>query len=65
MPSAARKMNKIDRLRRHYFDFYSETPWGEPASYDLMLSSSRYGIEGAADLIMRALGDERKDGACK
>ena len=59
---AARKMNKIDRLRRHYFDFYSETPWGEPASYDLMLSSSRYGIEGAADLIMRALGDERKDG---
>ena len=55
--AALRKMQKVDRLRRRYFDFYSDTPWGEPASYDLMISSSRYGMNGAARLIEQCGGD--------
>ena len=58
---AARRIAKVDRLRRHYFDFYADTPWGEPASYDLMLSSSRYGIDGAAELILGALRALQKE----
>ena len=56
--AALRKMQKIDRMRRRYFDFYSDTPWGEPASYDLMLSSSCYGIDGTAEVILRAITKE-------
>lgn len=52
---AEKRMGRIDRMRRRYFDFYAGTPWGAPASYDLMLSTSRYGIDGAVDLLERAL----------
>lgn len=57
--AAMRKAEKIDRMRKRYFDFYSDTPWGEPASYDLMVSSSRYGIDGTADVIAKAVIDEK------
>ena len=53
---ARRRAQKIDRLRKHHFDFYADTLWGEPESYDLMLSSSEYGIDGAAAVIAAAAG---------
>lgn len=55
---AIRKAEKVDRMRKEYFDFYSDTPWGEHASYDLMISSSRYGIDGTADVIEKAVADK-------
>ena len=55
---AIRKVEKVDRMRKEYFDFYSDTPWGEHASYDLMISSSRYGIDGTADVIGKAVADK-------
>jgi len=51
---AMHRAQKIDRMRKHHFDFYADTLWGEPASYDLMLSSSEYGITGAAEVIAAA-----------
>ncbi len=56
--TALRKAEKIDRMRKKYFDFYSDTPWGDPSSYDLMISSGRYGIDGTVDVILKALSDE-------
>ena len=53
--AAARKAQKVDRMRKDHFDFYSETKWGEPESYDLMVSSSCYGIDGTADVIAKAV----------
>ena len=53
-----RKAEKVDRMRKKYFDFYSDTPWGDVASYDLMVSSSRYGIDGTADVIAKAVTDK-------
>lgn len=55
---AIRKAEKVDRMRKKYFDFYSDTPRGEPESYDLMISSSRYGIDGTADVIAKAVRDK-------
>ena len=49
------------RMRKRYFDFYSDTPWGEMASYDLMISSSRYGIDGTVDVIAKAVSDEKPE----
>ncbi len=60
---AIRKAEKVDRMRKKYFDFYSDTPWGEHASYDLMISSSRYGIDGTADVIGKAVADKIRGGA--
>ena len=51
---AMHKAQKVDRMRKHHFDFYADTLWGEPESYDLMLSSGEYGIDGAAEIIARA-----------
>ena len=51
---ALHKAQKVDRMRKHHFDFYADTLWGEPESYDLMLSSSEYGIDGAASVIASA-----------
>ena len=51
---AMHRARKIDRMRKHHFDFYADTLWGEPASYDLMLSSSEYGVSGAASVIASA-----------
>ena len=51
---ALHKVQKVDRMRKHHFDFYADTLWGEPESYDLMLSSSEYGIDGAASVIASA-----------
>ena len=51
---AMHKAQKVDRMRKRHFDFYADTLWGEPESYDLMLSSGEYGIDGAAEIIARA-----------
>ena len=52
---ARARMRKMDRMRRRYFDFYADTQWGEPESYDLMLSSSAYGVDGCVDLLEESM----------
>lgn len=53
---AERRIRQVDKLRRRYFDSYASTPWGQPDSYDLMIASDRYGVEGCADLILSSIG---------
>lgn len=57
---AMHKAQKVDRMRKHHFDFYADTLWGEPESYDLMISSSDYTIDGAAAVIASAAAAARK-----
>lgn len=52
---ASERICKIDKMRQRYFDAYSETGWGKAESYDMLLSSSRFGVESCTDLIMDAL----------
>lgn len=52
---AMQRIKKINRMRRQYFDFYSETLWGQPESYDLMISSSKYGIDGCVETILKSV----------
>lgn len=59
--SADQRIRKVDRMRKKYFNFYSDTPWGQPESYDLMISSSKYGVDGCADIILSAM-KSRKEG---
>ena len=57
---AMHKAQKVDRMRKRHFDFYADTLWGEPESYDLMISSSDYTIDGAAAVIASAAAAARK-----
>ena len=54
-PQARARMRKTDRMRRRYFDFYADTQWGDPESYDVMLSSSYYGVDGCVEMICKSL----------
>ena len=42
-----------DRFRRAYHNFYSDTKWGDSRAYDLIVNSSRLGIQGTADFIVK------------
>ena len=62
--AAMHEAKKRDRIRKAYFDFYSDTPWGDPTSYDLMLSSSRLGIDGSVEMLektVRSLSEKETD----
>ena len=40
-------LDKKDRLRQSYYNYYSDTKWGHATTYDLCLNSSKLGIEGS------------------
>ena len=44
-------MNKTDKKRASYHDFYSDDKWGVTSSYDLSVNSALLGIDGAVDMI--------------
>ena len=50
---------KTDKKRASYYNYYSSKKWGVASTYDLTLNSTRLGIEGCVELIMRYL-DLRK-----
>ena len=55
---ARERMEKVNRMRRRYFNFYAMTEWGKPESYDAMLSTSTLGTQGCADIIVRLLAQK-------
>lgn len=57
---AIHRMRHMDRMRSQFFGFYSDTAWGQPESYDMMLSSSRFGIMGCADMIIEGLKEREE-----
>lgn len=40
-----------DKRRKSYHDYYATTEWGNAKSYDLCINSSRLGIDGTVDFI--------------
>ena len=45
-------INKQDRLRADYYNFFTFGNWGMASNYDLCIDSSILGIEGTADYII-------------
>ena len=58
---AAHRIRHMDRMRKQFFGFYSDTAWGQPESYDMMLSSSKLGIDGCVRMIMESLKEEEPE----
>ena len=44
-------INKTDKRRSSYYNFYTGNKWGKYDNYDIAINSSTLGIEGTADLI--------------
>lgn len=53
--TALHRIKHMDRMRKQFFDFYSDTMWGHPSSYDLMLSTSRFSIDNCVQLVINAI----------
>lgn len=49
---ARQKMERGDRLRAEYYNYYSSGNWGEASSYDLCINSSLLGVERTAEFIV-------------
>lgn len=55
---AAKDMiNKKDKQRQSYYNYYSSKKWGRSDTYDLSINSSKLGIEGTANLIIQYVED--------
>ena len=46
------KIEKKDKSREEYYNYYTFGNWGVASTYDLCLDSSVLGIKGSADLIL-------------
>ena len=59
----AREMiNKKDKQRQSYYNYYSSKKWGRADSYDLCINSSVLGVDGTVKLIIQYIEDfESKD----
>ena len=44
-------INKTDKRRASYYNFYTGNKWGKYDNYDMAINSSTLGIEGTAELI--------------
>lgn len=54
--SAAKdRIQKTDKSRASYYNYYTNKKWGEAASYDLCVDSSKFGIDGTVQIIADAL----------
>ena len=48
-------INKTDKRRASYYNFYTGGKWGKYDNYDMAVNSSTLGIEGTAQLICAAI----------
>ncbi len=46
-------INRTDKERASYYNFYTNKKWGDSRSYDLALNSEKLGIDGCVDMLLR------------
>ena len=50
-------MNKLDKQRSSYYNYYSSKKWGRAETYDLCINTSIFGVDGTVKLIIQAIED--------
>lgn len=53
-------MNKKDKQRQSYYNYYSSKKWGRADSYDLTINSAKLGVDGTVKLIAQYIEDFEK-----
>lgn len=60
--SMEKHVKHVDKQRRKYYEFYTDNKWGGRDVYDLLINTSRAGIDGAVDIIAAYItGGKDKD----
>ena len=52
MNKAKDLVQKNDKQRASYYNYYTSKKWGDSRSYDLCLDSSQLGIDGCVEMIL-------------
>ncbi|MGF0032868.1 AAA family ATPase [Bariatricus sp. SGI.154] len=55
-------IQKTDKRRSSYYNYYSNKKWGAADSYDICLDSSLLGIDGTADAIKQLVEIKEREG---
>lgn len=48
-------IEKTDKKRASYYNFYTDQEWGEAKNYDLTVDTGKFGVDGAAEIIAQAV----------
>ena len=51
LATVEKNVKHVDKQRRRYYEFYTDNKWGGRDEYDLLINTSRAGVEGAVDII--------------
>lgn len=54
-------INKTDKKRASYYNYYSSKKWGDSRSYHLTLDSSHLGLEGCCEMILNYMDVRKKN----
>ena len=52
---AKEHIQKTDKQRRTYYDYYTSRSWGDMTNYDLCINTGKIGIDHAAEMIINYL----------
>ena len=55
------RIRKNDKSRSSYYNYYTSKEWGAVDSYDLSIDSSKFGIDGSVDMILKAIETKESD----
>ena len=58
---AADLIQKTDKRRASYYNYYSSKKWGEAKSYNLCIDSGLVGLDGAIDMILKFIELKEKN----
>ncbi len=53
-------INKKDKQRQSYYNYYSSKKWGRSDTYDLSVNSAKLGIDGTVNLLAQYVEDVEK-----
>lgn len=49
--TAEKEAHRIDKIRASYYQFYTDTKWGDRNNYDLVINSGAFGIDNVVNII--------------
>lgn len=51
-------ISKIDKRRANYYNYYTDRKWGNAENYDIVLNSSKFGVDGCVKLLKHIIEQE-------
>ena len=57
---AIKDIERVDKERQTYYNYFTKTNWGDRNAYDLMIDTSKIGVDNAVELIKEYLKLRKK-----